>query len=125
MSDSDRPLSPHISIYRWPVTMALSILHRATGVAMSVGLVVFAVWLMQTAAGPQQYAEFSGLMSSLPGKLALIGWSYAFFFHLGNGVRHLVWDAGYGFEKHQTHASAWFVLIISVLFTVAFWLALP
>jgi succinate dehydrogenase / fumarate reductase cytochrome b subunit len=125
MSDSDRPLSPHISIYRWPVTMALSILHRATGVAMSVGLVVFAVWLMQTAAGPQQYAEFSGLMSSLLGKLALIGWSYAFFFHLGNGVRHLFWDAGYGFEKQQTDASAWFVLVISILLTVAFWLVLP
>ncbi len=125
MSDSGRPLSPHLSIYRWPVTMALSILHRATGVAMSVGLIIFAAWLMQTAAGPAQYAEFSGLMSSLFGKLALIGWSYAFFFHLGNGVRHLVWDAGYGFETQQADASAWFVLVVSILLTVAFWLVLP
>ena len=125
MSDSGRPLSPHLSIYRWPVSMALSILHRATGVAMSVGLVIFAVWLMQTAAGPEQYARFSGLMSSLFGKLMLIGWSYAFFFHLGNGVRHLVWDAGYGFERQQVNASAWFVLVVSILLTVAFWLALP
>ena len=125
MSDSGRPLSPHLSIYRWPVTMTVSILHRATGVAMSVGLIIFAVWLMQTAAGAEQYAAFSGLMSSLFGKLALIGWSYAFFFHLSNGVRHLVWDAGYGFEKHQADASAWFVLVVSILLTVAFWLVLP
>ncbi len=125
MNDSGRPLSPHLSIYRWPVTMALSILHRATGVAMSVGLIIFAVWLMQTAAGAEQYAAFSGLMSSLFGKLALIGWSYAFFFHLCNGVRHLVWDAGHGFEKHQANASAWFVLVVSILLTVAFWLVLP
>ncbi len=125
MSDSGRPLSPHLSIYRWPVTMTLSILHRATGVAMSVGLIIFAVWLMQTAAGAEQYAAFSGLMSSLFGKLALIGWSYAFFFHLSNGVRHLVWDAGYGFEKHQADAAAWFVLVVSILLTVAFWLVLP
>ncbi len=125
MNDSGRPLSPHLSIYRWPVTMAVSILHRATGVAMSVGLIIFAVWLMQIAAGPEQYAEFSRLMSSLFGKLALVGWSYAFFFHLCNGVRHLVWDAGHGFEKHQADASAWFVLVVSILLTVAFWLVLP
>ena len=105
--------------------MATSILHRATGVAMSVGLVIFAVWLMQTAAGPEQYDRFSGLMSSLFGKLTLIGWSYAFFFHLSNGVRHLVWDAGYGFERQQVDASAWFVLVLSILLTAAFWVVLP
>ena len=92
---------------------------------MSVGLIIFVAWLMQTAAGPEQYAEFSGLMSSLIGKLALIGWSYAFFFHLCNGVRHLVWDAGHGFEMQQANASAWFVLVISILLTIAFWLLLP
>ncbi len=92
---------------------------------MSVGLVIFAAWLLQIGAGPEQYAEFGGLMSSLMGRLALIGWSYAFFFHLCNGVRHLVWDVGYGFEQRQADASAWSVLIISILFTVAFWLALP
>ena len=94
MSNSDRPLSPHISIYRWPITMVLSIVHRATGVAMSIGLIVLAAWLINIAGGAADYAQFTDLMSTLVGRVLLIGWSFAFFFHLANGVRHLVWDAG-------------------------------
>jgi len=124
MSNTERPLSPHLSIYRWPITMTLSILHRATGVAMSVGLVLLAVWLTSAAAGTEQYAEFTTLMSTLVGRLLLIGWSFAFFYHLANGIRHLVWDTGRGFEKQQANASAWFVIIFSVAVTVAFWMLL-
>jgi succinate dehydrogenase / fumarate reductase cytochrome b subunit len=121
MSNSGRPLSPHIFVYRWPITMTLSILHRATGVGMSLGLILLAVWLMQTAAGPEQYQYFRATMGSPLGKLLLIGWTFAFFLHLGNGIRHLVWDTGRGFEKSQANASAWAVLILSVALTAGFW----
>jgi succinate dehydrogenase / fumarate reductase cytochrome b subunit len=122
MSNTERPLSPHLSIYRWPVTMTLSILHRATGVAMAVGLLLLAAWLVSAAAGQAEYEQFRATMSTPVGKLLLVGWSFAFFYHLANGVRHLFWDAGKGFEKHQANASAWFVIVVSVAFTAAFWL---
>jgi succinate dehydrogenase / fumarate reductase cytochrome b subunit len=103
--------------------MVSSILHRATGVAMSVGLIVLVAWLFDAASGPDAYAVFASAMSSLPGRLFLYGWSLAFFYHLSNGIRHLVWDAGYGFEKEQASASAWLVLVASVVLTVIFWWA--
>jgi len=121
MSNHDRPLSPHLSIYRWPITMALSILHRATGVAMSLGFVVFVAWLFDAAAGPEAYAVFMSVMDSTIGLLLLIGWSFAFFYHLSNGVRHLLWDTGRGLEKEQATRSAWLVLIIAVVLTALFW----
>ena len=121
MSDSGRPLSPHLSVYRWPITMTLSILHRVTGVGMSVGLVVLAAWLMQAAAGPEQYQYFRATMAAPIGQILLISWTFAFFLHLGNGIRHLVWDTGAGLEIRHANASAWVVLIFSVLLTAAFW----
>ena len=104
--------------------MALSILHRATGVALSVGLLVLAAWLVNAAVGAEAYEQFAAMMSTLIGRVVLIGWSYAFFFHLANGVRHLVWDTGRGFEKRQYNASAWFVLIASIAGTGGFWMVL-
>jgi len=124
MSDTKSPLSPHLSIYRWPITMTLSILHRVTGVAMSVGLIVLCAWLMSAAAGAADYERVVSLLSTMIGKLMLIGFSFAFFFHLANGVRHLVWDVGYGFEKYQANASAWFVLLLAGGMTAAFWMLL-
>ena len=124
MSTPDRPLSPHLSVYRWPISMALSILHRGTGVAMSIGLVVLAAWLVAAASGADEYAQLAALLSTWVGKLFLIGWSYAFFYHLANGIRHLVWDTGRGFEKHQVNVSAWFVLAFSVATTAVFWVLL-
>lgn len=121
MTDNDRPLSPHLSIYRWPVTMVSSILHRATGVAMSVGFILFVFWLADMAVGPDAYAAFMGAMDSSIGRVLLIGWSWAFFYHLSNGIRHLVWDAGYGFEKSTSNASAWVVIVLSVVATACFW----
>ncbi len=121
MSNNGRPLSPHLSIYRWPVTMAVSILHRMTGVAMSVGFIVLTGWLIGAAIGVETYAAMVSYLDTLVGWLLLVGWSIAFFFHLSNGVRHLVWDTGRGFEKSQANASAWFVLILSVFLTALFW----
>ncbi len=125
MSKSDRPLSPHLSIYRWPITMTLSILHRGTGVAMSLGFVVLVAWLFDAAAGEEAYAVFVRAMGSTIGVLMLIGWSFAFFFHLSNGVRHLFWDTGRGFEMQQANASAWLVLVASTVLTAGFWMMLP
>ncbi len=104
--------------------MTLSILHRATGVAMTVGLVVLATWLVSAVSGSDDYDQFVTLMSTLIGRLLLIGWSFSFFFHLANGIRHFAWDAGRGFEKPQVNASAWFVLLLSVATTTVFWLVL-
>ena len=104
--------------------MTLSILHRATGVAMSIGLLVLAAWLLNIAAGEAAYETFVALISTLVGRLLLIGWSFAFFFHFANGIRHLVWDTGRGFEKRQANASAWFVLFVAVAATGGFWTAM-
>jgi len=122
MNDSGRPLSPHLSVYRWPVTMTVSILHRATGAALSIGFAVLAIWLMSLATGEAQYSMVSEFLQSTIGCLLLIGWSFAFFFHLANGVRHLFWDAGRGFEISQANASAWFVIVLSLALTVALWM---
>ncbi len=121
MTNHDRPLSPHISIYRWPVTMASSILHRATGLAMAAGFIVLVGWLFDAASGPAVYAKFMEVMDSTVGLVLLIGWSFAFFYHLSNGIRHLVWDTGRGFEIDRATASAWFVIVLSVVLTAAFW----
>ena len=110
MSNNDRPLSPHISIYRWPITMTTSILHRATGLALSVGFIVFALWLFDAASGAEAYGSFTSYMGGRIGTLLLVGWSFAFFFHSGRG-----------FEKSQANASSWFVLILAVVLTALFW----
>ena len=121
MSNTERPLSPHLSIYRWPITMTLSILHRGTGLALAVGFLVLAAWLVSAASGAVEYADFMALVATPLGRLLMIGWTFAFFYHLANGIRHLVWDAGHGFEKSQATASAWFVLVTATVATVIFW----
>ena len=118
---SNRPLSPHLSIYRWPITMTLSILHRMTGVALAVGFVVLAGWLFDAAAGAETYNMMYAMLDNWFGYALFIGWTFAFFLHLSNGIRHLVWDTGRGFEKSQANASAWFVLILAVVLTALFW----
>ena len=123
MTTEERPLSPHFTIYRWPITMTLSILHRITGVALSVGLVLFVTWLA-TIAWPS--LPFDALMRFLDGAIGqalLFGWSFAFFFHLANGVRHLVWDTGRLLDRSAAETSAWFVIVAAVLMTVLFWIS--
>lgn len=121
MSNTERPLSPHLSIYRWPITMTLSILHRITGVAMSVGFVVLVLWLSYLDAGPETYQYYRLAFSSVVGQLILVGFSFAFFLHLGNGIRHLVWDTGRGLGKRESRVSAWFVLLSAIVLTAVFW----
>ena len=121
MSNSGRTTSPDMSVYRWPISMTLSILHRMTGVALAVGLVVYVAWLMAAAGGSTDYRQFVDLMQTPLGRIALVGWSLAFFFHLCNGVRHLFWDTGRGFEMSQVNASAWTALVASVVMTLLYW----
>jgi succinate dehydrogenase / fumarate reductase cytochrome b subunit len=118
---SARPLSPHLGIYRWQYTMALSILNRVTGVALSVGLLLFVYWLVALASGAEQYAVAQTAFAHPITKLALIGFSFAFFYHLLNGVRHLTWDTGRGLERKSARLSGWIVFIGALASTAVFW----
>jgi len=124
MNDPGRPLSPHLSVYRWPITMTLSILHRMTGAGLSVGLLVLAIWLISAASGKTAYDQVNGVLQSGVGRVLLIACSFAFFFHLCNGVRHLFWDTGRGFEKRQANVSSWIVVVTSITLTLAYWLVI-
>jgi len=122
MSKEERPLSPHLTIYRWPITMTLSILHRITGVALAVGLIAFVFWLEAIAYEAVSYDLISETMRSVIGQFALLGWLFSFFFHLSNGIRHLIWDTGHLFEKRQADLSAWLVLVAAVVLTTCYWI---
>lgn len=114
-----RPLSPHLQIYKPQITSIMSILHRATGIALSVGLVVLAWWIA-AAAGEAPYFDFvSAVLGSWIGVIALAGWSFCFFYHLLNGIRHLLWDAGWGFELPQVYASGRAVFVGAIVLTLA------
>lgn len=115
-----RPLSPYW-IYRWQYSMALSILNRFTGVALSVGMLLFVYWLVAAASGAESYAQAQTVFAHPLIKLALIAFSFSFFYHLLNGVRHLVWDVGYGFEKAVARKSGWLVFIGTLVVTAFFW----
>jgi succinate dehydrogenase / fumarate reductase cytochrome b subunit len=106
-----RPLSPHLSIYRFGYTMALSIAHRFTGTALAVGLLVLAAWLLSAAAGAESYASTVAVLSHWFFKVLLIAWLLAFLYHFANGIRHLLWDAGIGLEKAQARRSAAIVVV--------------
>ncbi len=106
----NRPLSPHLTIYRFAYTMALSIMHRITGLALAAGLVVLVLWLVSLAAGARAYAAYLGLAASWPFKVLLALGLVAFVYHFCNGIRHLLWDAGLGLERAQARRSAWMVV---------------
>jgi succinate dehydrogenase / fumarate reductase cytochrome b subunit len=114
-----RPLSPHLQIYRWPITMAASITHRATGIALAMGTLFLAWWLIAAAAGPDAYAVFARAAANPVGQLVLFGFLWSLAFHLLNGIRHLAWDVGYGFKLPTAKLTAVLVYIGSVLIAVA------
>lgn len=123
MPEANRPLSPHLSAYAWRITSTLSILHRASGVFLAFGAIVLVAWLIALGTGAQGYDRFSELLISWPGHLLLVGISAAYFYHLMNGVRHLFWDAGMGFELETAQRSGWAVIIGTAVLTVGFWAA--
>ncbi len=122
MAEHKRPLSPHIGVYGWRITSTLSIVHRATGVLMALAAVLLVAFVVTLAAGERAYAAYGALLGSWFGRLALVGISAAFFYHLLNGIRHLFWDAGKGFELETARASGWAVVAGSVVLTAALWL---
>jgi succinate dehydrogenase / fumarate reductase cytochrome b subunit len=121
MSQVSRPLSPHLQVYRWQISNTLSILHRLTGVVLALGGFALVAWLLALASGQAAYTGANALLGSLVGQLALLGWTFCFFYHLCNGVRHLAWDAGYGLDKAAARKSGLAVVGVSVLLTVVFW----
>lgn len=122
MTSQNRPLSPHLQIYKPQLTSILSILHRMTGVALAVGTLMLVWWLVAAAAGPQPFDAAQGFIASWVGRLLLLGWTFSLFYHLCNGIRHLFWDAGYGFELPSVYASGWAVVVASMVMTVGSWL---
>ena len=124
MARSERPLSPHLQIYRWYLTMALSIGHRVTGIAMAFGILLLAWWLLALASGPEAFATVQAAMHSWLGVLVLFIYTFVLFYHMGNGVRHLVWDAGYGFDPVTAYRSGLGVLGFAGAATVLVWAVL-
>ena len=117
-----RPLSPHAQIWRWHVTMAASILNRATGAALYGGALLLMGWALALASGPVAYDDYMGLLGSIPGKVVMFGLTLSVFYHLFAGLRHLVWDSGKGFTPAVANRSAWAALIGAGLATALVWL---
>ena len=120
MSTGNRPLSP-FHIYRPQITSVLSITHRITGVALGVGALIVVYWLNAAAYGPDAFARAQYLIGSWVGIVLLIGWTFALFYHLANGIRHLAWDAGFGFDMSTVRASGWTVIVVAIALTVITW----
>jgi len=120
-SKRPRPLSPHLSIYRWQLGNSLSILHRVTGAALALGLAALSYWLSALAGGQESYDAAAAAFASPWGLLLLIGWTFAFSYHLLNGVRHLFWDVGSGFERRQRYVSGWIAVLGGLGLTLCVW----
>jgi len=121
MAADERPLSPHLQVYRPQFTSVLSILHRATGMALAAGMILLVWWLVAAAAGPEAFAAVQWFNGSILGRLLLLGFTWALCYHLCNGVRHLFWDAGYGFEIPDAYRSGWLVVAASAGLTLLVW----
>ena len=120
----DRPLSPHLQVYRPQITSVLSILHRATGVGLAVALVMAVFWFLGAAAGPEAHASADGWMTSWLGLLILFAATWGLAYHFCNGIRHLIWDLGLGFELDQVTMSGQIALVASGVLTLFVWIAL-
>ena len=121
MATRERPLSPHLQVYRWQITMTMSILHRATGVALTVGAFGLAWWLMAMAAGGEQAARAAACLASPFGRIVLFGFSASLVYHLLNGIRHLLWDIGWGYEIPEVYKSGDTVAALTVVLTAVIW----
>lgn len=121
MASDNRPLSPHLGIYKWQITMVLSILHRITGVALYAGTALIVAWLWTLAYAPARHSDLLQLLATPIGQIMLIGWTGAFYYHLANGIRHLFWDAGYGFTLPVATKSGWMVVLFAGAMTFLTW----
>ena len=123
MRSADRPLSPHLQIYRWQLTSVLSILHRAAGVVLSAGAILLVWWLVAAASGPEAYEGVEDFLGSWFGLLLLFGWTAALFYHLCNGIRHLVWDTVHALDLKSVYVGGWVVVGATGVLTFAAWVA--
>ena len=122
MSDSKNPLSPHLQIYRWHISSLISITHRISGIINLLALILIFFWLVVLSLGENNYELFLSIINSFFGKSILIGFTWSMSFHLLSGIRHLVWDLGYGFEIKTANISGIIVIISSLFLTILFWL---
>ena len=116
-----RPLSPHLQVYAPQITSILSIMNRVTGIATSAGTLLLVWWLVAAAAGPRAFAAVQGFIGSPVGLFVLFGWTASLFYHFFGGIRHLAWDAGWGYEIDRTHLTGWATIIATVATTVLVW----
>ena len=121
MTRRTRPLSPHVRNYRFPLVALLSISHRVSGVALAVGSLLLVYWLASAAYGPASYNQASHLLGSPIGLLVLFGFSFALFYHLANGIRHLFWDVGMGFDLRDAVKSGYAVIAVAIVLTLLTW----
>lgn len=122
MANRERPLSPHLQVYRWQVQTVTSIVHRTTGIILSVGNLLIVCGLLSLAAGPESWANFTAFTRSILGFLIMFGWSWALAFHLINGIRHLVQDAGMGYRIESFIRSSWISVFGSLVLTALIWM---
>ncbi len=115
------PLSPHLTVYKWQITMVLSILHRATGIFLSIGLLLLSYWLLSVASGSESFDTISNHLNTWYGKVVLIAFTFSIYLHLCNGIRHLFWDVGLGFEIKTSNVTGYITAITSILLTVLSW----
>jgi succinate dehydrogenase / fumarate reductase cytochrome b subunit len=121
MPATARPLSPHLTVYRWQIQMVTSIVHRVTGIFLTLGTVLLCVGLLALASGPEAFAKVSAFCASWIGLVLLLGWAWSFAFHLLNGIRHLLQDIGLGYAPHQFVRNGWLVTIGSLVLTALIW----
>jgi succinate dehydrogenase / fumarate reductase cytochrome b subunit len=122
MATDNRPLSPHLQVYRPQLTSVMSILHRITGIALAAGTLLLFWWLIAAATGPTAFDAVQSFIGSLVGRILLFGWSFALYYHLCNGIRHLFWDTGHGFEIRTAYASGWLVIVAASVLTIISWI---
>lgn len=116
-----RPLSPHLQVYAPQLTSLLSIMNRVTGLAISLGTIVLVWWLVAASTGPAAFGRVQAFIGSPLGLFLLFGWTASLFYHFFGGLRHLAWDAGYGYELSETHRSGWAVIIATLAATILTW----
>ena len=122
MAANNRPLSPHLQVYKPQLTTFMSITHRATGIALAVGTLMLVCWLIAAATGESAFNDVQAFFGSIIGRLLLLGWSFALFYHMCNGLRHLFWDTGRGFKIETAYMTGRIVIAASILLTIAAWL---
>ena len=124
MNSRSRPLSPHLQVYRLQLTSMMSILHRGTGIILFFGTLMIVVWLVILAFSPYAFDVYHKFLGSISGRLLLLGWTFSLFYHLANGIRHMLLDIGWGFEIQKVYLTGWIVVVSSCVLTGVMWLML-